>query len=643
MLTVLALCVPPLILVCTRNKLLDIRQSKREYAITYLIAIVALNWVMMMILFYGFQSSGNLFAKLSTYNMFAYKYIALAVAIAIVEPIIELLMRKYSNWQIGGKSCIKCNSNKKVKVQPATLLLYGLFLVLMILTISNKENYHMDEMCSYGLSNHQGSIVIDFEDGKTYTSSVEPYLEYLTVNEGNRFDYENVWENQSADVHPPLYYILLHTICSVFVGTYSKWYAGSINIVFALLTLYVLRKLIRSLTANNENICTIVSIAFVLSSGILSAVSFFRMYILAMFLMTLLTYILVKEIGEWRFDLRFFVNIFIVALMGALTHYYCIMYTVFVCAVFSIFLLIKKEWSSVVKFILTGALAGGTAYMVFPSMIKHMFSGYRGTEALDNLKQSPSEFWTRIKQFFGIIDEQVFGNNMVYIIVGIVLVVVIYCIVEKKDSRSISNRLLNVLNSDSDTARILAMRYALVFTSAIIYFLFVSKAAAYVTDRYMVPVYGVVFVGLTSIAIIVVQNIFKKKLVWTIIAIMMVAIVVGEWKNVGWSYLYKSSVTFLQATEKYTDVDCLYIYDVVWNTQPSFMEVQNYKSITFLKNENLDALSTLEISNENQLMVMIIGNKEEILEKILKTYSQLNMYEEIGSFGYATTYYLYAK
>ena len=89
--------------------------------------------------------------------------------------------------------------------------------------------------------------------------------------------------------------MFLHTICSFFPEKFSKWYAGSINIFFALLTLYTSRKIVLNLT-NNKEICNIVSFAFILSPGILSAISFFRMYIMAMFFTTLLTYIIIEEI-----------------------------------------------------------------------------------------------------------------------------------------------------------------------------------------------------------------------------------------------------------------------------------------------------------------------------------------------------------
>lgn len=121
------------------------------------------------------------------------------------------------------------------------------FLVLMAGVIENKENYHVDEIYSYGLANNTTGDQITFEDGIKYGRKELSHIDYMSVSESERFNYANVWENQANDVHPPLYYALLHTLCSIFPGSIRIWYAGTINIVFALLTLYILRKLLRLL------------------------------------------------------------------------------------------------------------------------------------------------------------------------------------------------------------------------------------------------------------------------------------------------------------------------------------------------------------------------------------------------------------
>ena len=55
---------------------------------------------------------------------------------------------------------------------------------------------------------------------------------------------------------------------------------------------------------------------------------------MAMFWITLLSYLFVKEVGNKRSGWKFYVSIFMTSVVGALTHYYCIVYTVGISAVY---------------------------------------------------------------------------------------------------------------------------------------------------------------------------------------------------------------------------------------------------------------------------------------------------------------------
>ena len=102
-----------------------------------------------------------------------------------------------------------------------------------VFSVSLKKGMHVDEYYSYGLSNYSGDDIFMHVDlGKTYDDPAQPFLEYMAVQPGNGFSYGNVWKKQSADVHPPFYYVILHTICSLFPAKFSIWFAAVINIAF---------------------------------------------------------------------------------------------------------------------------------------------------------------------------------------------------------------------------------------------------------------------------------------------------------------------------------------------------------------------------------------------------------------------------
>lgn len=290
------------------------------------------------------------------------------------------------------------------------ITIYAAFLVIMIITFVCKNNFHVDEICSYTLSNNTKSIMMTFEEGRTYSPSEQIYLDNMTVRDATEaFNFVNVWKNQTKDVHPPFYYVLLHVICSYGAGRFSLWYAAVINICFALLSLWVLRKLVY-LFCQERAVVDLVSILFVLSTGILQNVSFLRMYVMAMFWVTLTAYLFIKAFDE-GFSWKGLMRIGLTAIAGALTHYYCIIYLCATCLVFGICLIIQKRWKDMVRLIGCMTISAGFAIAVFPAMLSHMFSGYRGTQSVDNMTQGTMlEHWERIKSFYQFINIQMLGK-----------------------------------------------------------------------------------------------------------------------------------------------------------------------------------------------------------------------------------------
>ena len=72
--------------------------------------------------------------------------------------------------------------------------------------------------------------VLDELPERSWRTSKEAQ-DYVKAQE-NRFNYISVYYNQVLDVHPPLFYMLVHTVSSIFNDTFSKYIIFSINLVF---------------------------------------------------------------------------------------------------------------------------------------------------------------------------------------------------------------------------------------------------------------------------------------------------------------------------------------------------------------------------------------------------------------------------
>ena len=508
------------------------------------------------------------------------------------------------------------------------LLIYIVFGILMVFVIGQKENMYVDEVYSYGLANHTEGSMMCVEEGYTYYPSGTPWMNYMTVNSENRFDYRTVWANQKADVHPPLYYAILHTICSFFPESFSLWFAGLINILAALGTLFILRKTVLILTGD-VRLQRLISIAFVFSAGILSAASFLRMYMFAMFWVTALTCLIVSQIGTYD-KRKFYLFLFLCTTGGALTHYYCIVFAVFISVVYGCVLLCRKEWKKAGVFCLAQGTAAVVSVAVFPAMIDHMFSSGRGQESADNLTNSSLLAGLhRIKWFFEILDEELFGGTFIYLFFAAFAILFVCGWCHK--------------HSDlTEEKKVTAERYLIIGIPVVLYFLLVSKIAVFITDRYMYPVYAVLFLGVSCALGSWMKGRSGQYYIYFLVVIMTVMTVNG-WKNMEWEYLYQSSAAFLDTAASYADVDCIYVYDKSWKTNTAYYEIAKYHSVTFFTMDHLDMLGDSELSSGYRLLVAVTGDDEAVLNQIIDLCPALNAYEHLGGYGYSNTYYLYGK
>lgn len=507
-----------------------------------------------------------------------------------------------------------------------SLSLYCLFVMFMIFVIGNKRNLHVDEAFSYGLANHDG-MAVNIEEGYTYQPADGIWLDYMTVNRGERFCYRNVWENQASDVHPPLYYVLLHTICSFFPGHFSMWFAGLINIVFACGTLFFLRKL-ALLFSDNEKLQRLLSIAFISSAGVLSAVGFLRMYIVAMFWVTALTYILLKrfEGNGWRF----YVALFFCMVCGALTHYYCVLYAVSISVAYGSLLLCRKAWKETGLFCLTQGLSGIVAICCFPAMLQHVFSGYRGKEAFGNLEQSLSEQGLgRITVYLEKLDEHLFGSIAAYLVAGAIIWLLVFGVQKLQEHLT-------------DDKRVVTDRYFCVILAEALYFLVVAFSSAFLSERYMTPVYAVLFLTVFYLVGGWAQKLFAQYYLYGMLFLTTIITVNGlrceEWAN-----LHHSSEPLLRAAAEHSEDDCLFIYDRNWHILPAYFEVSNYRSVTFLREEHLERLDSMELSSCDELTVVTDGENPEAVKQIMDRCPLLDSYEYLGQYESTTTYYLYGE
>lgn len=359
-----------------------------------------------------------------------------------------------------------------VKKYAALLLIMAVALGGMLYYGNRKEGYHVDEMYSYGLANseylpfmHFGVSEYDVKDwmlqygpgeslgdlfrnlisdyqilrendynfresviyrdyllaqansADTRTTTWVPgqdYQDYLAVSESNTFNYASVYYNQRGDVHPPFFYLLLHTVCSVFQGSFSKWYALGINFVFLMGTLFLLY---RTAERHFGGMPVALSAAGVygLTTGILTTAMYLRMYSILTF-MTLLFFYVHLEAAEKGFSIvgKMRAKLMAAAILGFLTHYYFVVYAIVTAAVFLIWMCAGKRWRDAWRYLFSMALAACMGLAIWPFAFRHVFSGYRGTEALGILRGGEF-YWIKVRLILQQIGDQILGGGWMLI------------------------------------------------------------------------------------------------------------------------------------------------------------------------------------------------------------------------------------
>ena len=109
----------------------------------------------------------------------------------------------------------------------------------------------------------------------------EEAKEYLTINDGDTLNFFSVYYNQSRDVHPPLFYFVVHIVSSICFGTFSKYIIFAINLIFFILSCLILRKILILLDRRPLTIPLMILYGF--SIGAISTVIFLRMYQMLVF------------------------------------------------------------------------------------------------------------------------------------------------------------------------------------------------------------------------------------------------------------------------------------------------------------------------------------------------------------------------
>ena len=277
------------------------------------------------------------------------------------------------------------NRKREVLIIAIVLIIQS---IVFVICGMNKSYIHMDEAYSLGLASYNKTEIQDNEDFYDNWHNNGYYEDYLSVEDDEIGNYNQVYENQKNDVHPPLYYLLLRFSMGFSRNHFSMWTGIILNIVIYMgITVFmylIIQKLLENQTRVKEK-AIILSFISAITMASLSNVIYIRMYALATLNILITTFLHMKLLEAEKLDIKLLVFIGISALVGSLTHYYYLFYLAMMYIIFAIIYIKNKKIKMLIAYTISMAIAGISSLLIFPYSIQHMFFGYRGQGVISNL------------------------------------------------------------------------------------------------------------------------------------------------------------------------------------------------------------------------------------------------------------------
>ena len=489
------------------------------------------------------------------------------------------------------------------------LLCCAVMVVSMAVLLNRKEAWFIDEYYSYACANHEGGRGITFEDGKAYTPEEIQQLarDTYSVPEDGRFRYDVVWKNLAGNVHPPVFYALLHTVCSLTPGQYSPWQAGIVNLFFGLAGLFFFHKLARGLV-RSEWLAGFLTLAWTCTLGLYGNLTLLRDYAAAACGVTVSAWTCFRFLRGRR-EIRDLVLMAAASAFAVLCHYYCLIWLFLLCGMLCLILAIRKEWKAVLRIVAAEGCAAVAAAAVFPSMVRRIFFSSRSAEAAGNLASTDlGAYGDRLAYFFQALQKQFFGNLLW--IPGLLLVLFIA-------AGLVFKRKGILQQEESGTAS--AAEICLLALPSLAYFLVTAKIAAYLTSRYMYPVTPVLYLSAAALLFYCCRRLPKRRL-FAALAVAVLLVAGGlSWTtgSINWLYIGRDS-KIRKKLEPCRGMDAV----VIWKNR-NFMSValpqyEYFRTVTFYNVGPEDVPEDIPALAEGREAVLLLGmnGEEAYLERL---------------------------
>ena len=574
---------------------------------------------------------------------------------------------------------------KKYGIRIVVVLLSMLFLCTFI---SRKEGYHMDEILAFQLANAEynpwivptqpvgrlakfvgehidgenlgetisnigfivkdtltnrgGSILANYK-ADVYEAPVwisrETFQAYVQCNSGDDYNLFSVYFNVKDDNHPPLHFMLLHLMTSLFKGEISAWHGCIINLVAMAGTLWLLG-LIGDIVFKKKSSSIVLMIVYGFSMGIVATTIWIRMYALLTLWTVWGLYLHLRKISPVEQDgfVRVrtkdgkakwigSVGILLMTVMSFWTQYFGLFFILPLALVTVILLVKDKRMQELWAYVRTMVTAAVIGVCVYPFAIGDVLFSSRGTEALTQWQNGFAEYWNRLAAFGKVLADNVAGGVIPFAVVLVVPAVVV--------------GIWAVVRKDKDKDSMSWPQLAQFGVPTLVYFLLAAKMSPYFVDRYIMAIFP-----MTALIIVWLWDKMgmpvKDEKHFAGVAIMAAVLLVlcqcmqmqGEH-----TYLYKGYVVQVRVAEEYARYPMVCLYDG-YGFYENIMEMERYEQTILVKGSELASMDeSRKAVTENGYVALIKYPGDEAgkaqLKQVMDVFGGRNaeLIYEGGAFG----------
>ncbi len=520
-------------------------------------------------------------------------------------------------------------------------------MIAAVLCCYHKQAMHEDEFYSFYSSNRTNGFIAEG------TQTRDAVMDELIVKTGKGYDFNLVKVVQTWDVHPPVYYFILHFICSLDEEKFSMWHGLIINLVSLFGCMLLMKKLGTILMPDKEILTDLVILAWGTSCATLSAAVFIRMYMLMTLCILAVTYLHVEpkhissEEGTCRVRPWFWPVLGVITFVGFMIHYYFFIWLFFLAVAWNLKEMIEtKSIRTTLYYGIMMIVTFGLCFLFYPVYPVQMFRGHRGAQATGTFFDL-SNTWERLGFFGDIVNRLGFGC-LLWVIIGLTLILCILCFEKHRGARPRTALWTPGENTDrmyyaapvpreplSDEERDRIRMNTVLLIAWAAYFLVVSKTGLILGDtsvRYQTPPLAVAFLCIFAVLDRYVSEITsffspdeKRNGIYEQIG-MYVIIAVMIFINV--TMIAKGSVQFLfpekrehiNTLSEYPDADVYYVFPegdawVIWTDMSELLtydEVTYMSSAEFNPNHISELIPASDRKNAGSPIILYVDNAIEI-------------------------------